>query len=230
VASGVYYIRVEYVDNFGNATTYVKQVQVLSPQVSGAGVAIFNSAGEIVWEGPLPGGNAASGALSLNESVVVQELDSATGNLVKPLVITVGTGSEDWNGKNMEGANVAPGSYSVQVASSQPGSDMVVETKQFEVLASTKGLPSADVLIVPNPWHGDQPLALYYTPSLGDYGSATLYTLAGGRVAMAVDPANSGKLQFNKLSLAAGVYLVDFRQMQGSTILVRKVSKLAIIE
>jgi flagellar hook assembly protein FlgD len=230
VASGVYYIRVEYVDNFGQATTYVVPVQVLAPSGASQAVSIFNSAGELVWQGSLPAASGPSGQLSISDAVLVQDLNPANGGLVKPLAIRVGAGTLYWNGENLSGLAVSPGTYTVQVSEVQAGASTSVQTKQFTVMASALGLPSADAIFVPNPWRGDQPLAAYYTPYPGDHACGTIFTLAGEKVMEAVDLSNGGRLQFPSKKLAAGVYLLDFRQMQGASVAARRVSKLAIVE
>jgi hypothetical protein len=108
----------------------------------------------------------------------------------------------------------------------------LVQTKQFVVLASTEGLPSANATIVPNPWHNGQPLQIIYKPAGGaTFGSVILYDLLGRRLGSASDPSASGTIVVPMTSkFPSGIYLLDFRQMNNTTILVHKVQKFAIIQ
>ncbi|HTA16793.1 MAG TPA: hypothetical protein VK786_03520, partial [bacterium] len=224
VGSGVYYFQVVTVNNFGNATTYDQPVQVLGQGDNAQPLSIYNSAGELVWSGPLPSGAASTGTLSIGSPVMIPSL--------KDLDIQVGAGTETWDGYNLQGAAVRPGTYVLQLSGTQPGGAVLVQTKQFVVLASTEGLPSADATIVPNPWHNGQPLRIIYTPAGGGvYGAAILYDLLGQRLGSASDPSASGSVlvpMTNKYP--SGVYLLDFRQMSGTSVVVHKILKLAMIQ
>lgn len=226
VAGGVYYLRVEFADNFGQATTYVKQVQVLASPASVPALGVYNSAGELVWQGSLPAGTAPGAALSLPDPVLVQDQGPSGAGA---LAIVVGAVTVHWNGKNLAGLAVGPGTYTVELSEQLPGAGTSVQTKQCTVLASPLGLPSADARVAPNPWRGGAALVAIYTPSPGFQGAGTLYTLSGERVEAAQDEAASGRLQFPGKNLSSGVYLLDFRQMQGSTVVVRKVLKVAVV-
>jgi len=232
VGSGIYYIRTTYVNTFGMATSYIDSVQVLANPGSQDQITIFNSAGEVVWQGPLPTGvlpSLASQPLSLTSSALALALN-ASGSLQAPLGIKVGSNIEYWNGLNMQGQLVSPGTYSVVLSDALPGSSMDVQTKQFQAVASSVGLPSAAAVIVPNPWRGDVSLALLYTVTPGYFGEAVLYDLAGEIVARSEDPQAMGKLTFNRQKLAGGIYLLDFRQMDGPQITTHKTYKLAVVE
>jgi hypothetical protein len=224
VSSGVYYFQVVTVNNFGNTTTYDQPVQVLGQGDNVQPLNIYNSAGELVWSGPVPSGATPTASLSLGSPVMIPVL--------KDLSISVGTSTETWNGYDLQGAMVKPGTYLLQLSGIQPGGAVLVQTKQFVVLASAEGLPSVDATIVPNPWHSGQPLQILYTPAGGGiYGAAILYNLLGQRLEAASDPGASGTLTIPiTTKIASGIYLLDFRQMSDTNIVVHKVLKLAIIQ
>jgi Bacterial lectin len=224
VTSGVYYFQVVLVNNFGNTTTFDQSVQVLGQGDNSQPLSIFNSAGELVWSGALPAGTTPTASLALQSPVMIPN--------VKDLDIEVGSSTESWNGDNLQGAPVSPGTYLLQLTGIQPGGAILVQTKQFVVLASKQGLPSADATIVPNPWRAGQPLQLIYAPAGGGiYGAATLYSMLGQRLESASDPSATGTVTMPATThYPAGIYLLDFRQMSGSNTVVREILKLAIIQ
>jgi len=231
VASGAYYIELTYKNTFGQTTSFAEPVQVLSTGNGGDSVSIYNSAGELVWTAPLPvTGTVVTGSVTLSSDVVLMAMDSKTGQILTPLSITVGTNPPvAWGGLNLQGRPVGAGSYTVEVMSVQPGGAPLIVNKTIEVVASGSGRPVTAVLIVPDPWRGQGPLEVVYTPSVGDYGAGTIYNLAGQEVATASDGGDSGTLTFNPKGLSSGIYLLEFKQMSGTTLLTRGISKFAVV-
>jgi hypothetical protein len=184
-----------------------------------------------VWTAPLPAtGTVVTGSISLSSDVVLMAMNPKTGGILNPLSITVGTNAPvAWNGLNLQGRPVGAGSYAVEVMSIQPGGAPLVLNKTIEVVASDLGRPAAAVLIVPDPWRGQGPLEAVYTPAPGDYGAGAIYNLAGQEVAEASDGGDSGTLTFNPTRLSSGIYLLDFTQMSGTTVLERSITKFAVV-
>jgi hypothetical protein len=103
------------------------------------------------------------------------------------------------------------------------------------VLDTGLGLPSADVVVAPNPWRAGQTLTVIYTPSQGFSAGCTLYDLSGEAVVRGADPGGSGRIGIPSgtvsaaQSLANGVYLLEFRQMKGGSVAERSITKIAVI-
>ncbi|HTB23273.1 MAG TPA: hypothetical protein VK914_11290 [bacterium] len=230
VSSGGYYIQLSYENNFGQTTTFNEPVQVIDPQTTGNSLNIFNSAGEIVWTAPVPTAGSGNGTLSLSSDVVLMALDSKTGQLITPLNITVGTNPPvAWDGLNLEGQPVAAGDYTVQFTDVQPLGEPLVVNKTVKVVSSSVGHASAAVTVFPDPWNGTGPLEAAYTPAVGDYGAGAIYTLSGQKVAEASDPGDSGTLVFSPGRLSPGIYLLEFRQMNAASTIVRSITKFAVV-
>ncbi|HTB21256.1 MAG TPA: hypothetical protein VK914_00970 [bacterium] len=229
VGGGVYTVQIVYVNNFGDATAYNLSVQVLGSQDMVQPLSIYNSAGELVWSGSLPSGVSPTATLALQKSVVPLALDPTTGHLAQPLGIEVGSSVVSWDGTNLQGQLVGPGTYSVELSTVVPGAAVLVQTKQFVMVSSALGRPSAGVVIAPDPWHDQQPLQVFYTPAVGVYGAVTLYNVLGQRLASFADPADTGTIVVPAQHYSAGIYMMDFRQMNGAETVARKVYKFAIV-
>lgn len=228
VSSGTYYFKLEFADSFGSSTSFIKGVEVLQPP-GGQELRVFNSAGELVWFQALSG--SASGTLGLDRTVLALDGDpgsatSGPGVGVQVNGVTVTT----WNGSNRDGAPVASGSYLIQLTTQSAGSGVQVQSQSLTVLASGVNPADSQAIVGPNPWLHDGPLWIRYKPFAGAYGSCELYNLAGERVGAASDPARSGAMSLSGHGLAGGVYLLDFRQQRGSTLLVRRSIKVAIVK
>jgi hypothetical protein len=209
-------------------------VQVLAAPASYDNLAIYNSAGELVWETLVP--NAiVTNPLSLPKGTL--GLSLVNGQVATPFQINIGTTPFFWPGTNLAGSLVTPGVYSVKLSGSQTEALPDVQVKEFSVVATAYGAPALTVLIVPNPWKGTSALQIQYQvknmgplPGSGVYGSASVYNLMGERVAQAADPAGTGIVTLPRMKLSAGVYVVDFTVMNQSNIILRKLSKLAVVE
>ena len=235
VAGGTYYFKVQVVDNFGSTSSFVRGVQVMQGS-SGDAVKVFNSAGELVWQAAL--GNPASQpmAMDLGATVLVLDYDPASGAALAPLGISFKgspTGgavpSLAWDGRDSRGVPVQSGSYTVQLVSRSPGGSTVVQIKDLVVINAGTLQVEVAAKVVPNPWHGDVPLKVFYTVAQGATGSCVLYSLAGEKIAGAEDESRSGVITLPHGNMASGIYLLDFRQQVGSAVLKRQVQKVAIV-
>ena len=227
VSGGVYYFQVQYTDAYGHVTTYTKGLQVISA-AGGQGVTVYNSAGELVWSAPLPAGSA--GTLSLNASTLALAYSPGTGALLEPLVIQTGPGAGvTWNGRSSQGLPVQSGTYTVQVVTESQGGTVSVLSKSFTLLGTTVGAPSAAVTVAPNPLRAGQDLVVVYQTSPGCQGACGLYDLAGELVAKGLDTGASGRVVLAPGRLAGGVYVLAFTQLRQGAVVVRSLTKVAVL-
>jgi hypothetical protein len=105
-----------------------------------------------------------------------------------------------------------------------------VTSKSIEVLDSGQGLPSAKVVVAPNPWSSGAPLVVLYPVSPGCWGACDLYDLAGERICGGADPSGSGRITLAPPFIANGIYLLEFRQMQGSDSVSHSLNKVAVVQ
>lgn len=236
IAGGVYTIKAEITDNFGQITTLQKSVQVISvvPQNE---LVIFNSAGEVVARPALPA--APSGraytSVSLKSDSYVPEYH-ADGTIIKNMEFELKdeTGAVVpmmWDGKNEQGVPVASGSYTAQLIYSATGSGThsVIETKSFVVLRSA-AVGSLDGLIAgPNPALRGADIRIKYPISPGYQAHARFYTLNGDLVGQADDPNGNGWLTLKTGGLASGVYIIKVDNSSGGAIVSQRLLKVALV-
>ena len=234
VAGGTYYFKVETQDQFGHTTSIIKGVQVIAGPEHDR-LAIFNSAGEKVWEQAVGAGVSQAASLELSTDAYGVAYDAATGKALDPLVFTLkdnagGVATVSWDGRSLTGQPVASGSYTVQLITGIPGSASVIQTKSIVVINSGVGLPSTEAYLVPNPARAGDTLRLVYPLAPGAMGACRLFNLAGELVATAEDPQRTGSLNFGKSNLASGVYLAEFEQRMASRPMQRRLLKLAVVK
>ena len=237
VGGGIYLVKVEIVDNFGQMTTLQRSVQVVRANPENS-LTIYNSAGERVVALALPAGvsgTAHFGALRLSTDSVAVEFDEATGAaLGTPFTLFV---SDDhgvetavpWDGRNAQGAPVTSGSYTAELVYAPAGGSRQVLTKGFVLLEAGNGASLTKAFAYPNPSRHGEDILVQYVPSLGSRVEAQLYSLAGELVGTAVDPSQSGTLRLPAKSLASGVYAVRLEKKSGTAVLTRVVLKVAVV-
>jgi flagellar hook assembly protein FlgD len=235
VASGVYSIKVETTDPFGQVTAVVKQVQVLDGQLQQA-LTIYNSAGEVVAQPILPAGaqQALLKGLALVSTTYVPVIDASTGQpgSVFRIRVTDTNGTVwnvDWNGLTSGGRPAASGNYVVQLSVSQAGSNSVVATRDFTVVEKGGG-PNFDGAVVgPDPVLTNEPMRVSYPVTLGMIVSGELYNLAGEKVATAMDPLQTGIITFRSGHLAPGIYLLRLVKSSDTMLICQRTMKVAVI-
>jgi hypothetical protein len=210
-------------------------VQVLAPKPPDT-LAVFNSAGELVWKTNVAGSFGQSTGLSLSADTLGVAFDEVTGAALAPLFVhlydNAGTQlSAPWDGRNQAGAPVASGSYTIQLITGLPGSRSIVQTKSVVVINTGIGQPSTDAYFAPNPVQGDKIPTLIYPLFPGATGALRLYNLAGELVAQRVDSKRTGKISLDGgPTLAGGIYLAEFEQRMAGHPVKRCSLKLAIVK
>jgi hypothetical protein len=217
VAGGVYYIKVEVKNPFGQVSAFSSAVNVLRSD-SPVFVEIFNSAGELVRSLPAPGGYQSVG-LKLSHQAM------APGVGAEPLTISFSSGgSVTWDGLNSRGEQVSPGNYQVKVRSARTGLDYAGSVTVL------KGRPAGgwDIEFYSNPHKASTGLFRFSLTGLvaPSQINGSLYNAAGELVARAV-PLGGAWLGFAPTP-SSGIYFVEIVvQDQGQTR--RIVKKAAII-
>ena len=238
LSGGVYTIKAEITDNFGQVTSLVQEVQVL-PGGAQQFVRIFNSAGETVREirlGTVKG--AADLRVGDGNASFGLEIDPATGAATQDYKIEVlGNGGytvTGWNGLNDQGLPVDNGTYVIQLVSQEAGREVVVTSRSVTVLKGADSVDAtASAFLGPNPvLPSNAEIALYYDPSKlgGKQAACRVYSLAGELVADNSDPKQTGKIVISPIrSLASGTYLVRFEVREGAAVYKARLLKLAIV-
>jgi len=211
VQSGSY--TVEFDENSPGTGTvqYMAQTTVLRSQGQ-EGVAIYNSAGELVKHYTVDSDSAAYLKLSASSFVASK---SATG-----VQISWGTGSGaavQWNGTNDQGTVVSPGLYTIVVTSLSVGGGTQQLEAGVQVLAAPTDL-MAGVLVAPNPLGAGTRSLTLAAPALAgaDTLKVGLYNLAGELVAKGYGTGPQQQLAL-PTELSGGVYLVVLEATSAST-------------
>jgi hypothetical protein len=235
VASGVYEIKVQTTDPFGQVTSVIKQVQVIDSQQQEA-VTIYNSAGEVVAKPTLPAGAQLCQLQTLNlvSGTYVPVYDSSTGQ-PSALFRIQATDSKgvvwniDWNGLTSGGRPANSGNYVVQLSVSQAGTTTVVATRNFTLMQKGGLADFTGAAVGPDPLLANETLMVSYPPTLGMGVSAQLYNLAGEKVATATDLAQTGMIKFGQLDLAPGIYLVRLVKFSPTMQVCERMLKVAVV-
>jgi hypothetical protein len=225
VKAGVYYLKLEAVDSFGQTTSLSTTLSVL-PAPSESWLRIANDAGEMVWQQRVP---APVTDFDLSGSVLALAGEGQAGATLNGVKVTLrngggAAGSFTWDGRNSQGQLVASGVYSVTLSSVETGGQVRVETAKLTVLRGADADLMGSAVLGPNPVRGQDWVELRYQPQPDLIASAELFTLAGERVAGQSDPAQSGSLRFSVSNLSSGVYACVLHLGQQ-----RRVMKLAVI-
>jgi hypothetical protein len=232
VSNGVYYAKLESVDQFGATQSFSEPFSVLST-AGQASVEVFNSAGERVRTIPLNGALPLD-IRALNGSFVggVDASGAPVDGLRLGLKDNGGESIKLWDGLNDQGGALASGSYTVVLTRTEAGGARVVKTLNVVLLASVNDglqLSLASAQVAPNPVRGaGVPVTVRYTLPPQGTANCRLYDMAGQLVAQGADLAATGTVVLNA-GFAGGVYLLEFRIQNGSAILGRRVLKVAVV-
>jgi flagellar hook assembly protein FlgD len=238
VAGGIYTLKAEIIDPFGQVTSLIHQVNVL-PGDNQQFVRVYNSAGELVRQiqlsQPLPGASN----LSVSSNSFALAINPSTGAAMQPLKIDVTTGSgvvssQYWDGLSDHGLPVNSGTYTVQLVSVMSGQQTVVASRSIQVIKSGDPSTTLSLAVVgPNP-AGPQAKQVFlsYDPTTlqGREPRVELFNLAGEKVAEATDPAKSGKIEITGgRSLSGGIYICRFELLSQGLLYQARTIKVAVI-
>lgn len=204
LSSGVYYLKVQTRDPFGQTSATVLPVQLLAVgDAQILALEVFNSAGEQVASLPLSPAAAAGGVRLLNAVVIPGEspLQMQTTD-IKGL-----TSLLNWYGLNAAGVALASGSYTMRAASQGPGHADVQFS--FTILNSAVEAPAAPH-IAPNPVPAGAAGLTVLAPGGATPWSVELYDLSGALVASgSAGPGVAATLPLG--SVSGGIYLAVVR-------------------
>jgi hypothetical protein len=240
VSGGIYTIKMETTDQFGQTSTLQKSIQIVSVTPLNE-IAIFNSAGELVARPTLPvdpSGKAYTNIQLVGGDSYVPEYDPVTGLPVNgnymqfQLTDEAGvTLTAQWDGKNAQGIPVNSGSYTAELLYSASGAvaNTVVASKGFVVIRSSTPGDLGSVMAGPNPSMRGEDLQIRYNPSPGYRAIARLFNLAGELVKQAEDPNATGSMTIGTTGTAPGVYILKVENTNGAAVVNRAVRKIAIV-
>jgi hypothetical protein len=236
IAGGVYTIKAEVVDNFGQITSLQRSIQVVSVRAENE-LIIFNGAGEIVARPPLPAtlsGRPLTTVWMKTESFAPSF--NPDGTTVAGLRFyfkdeTGATSWVDWDGKNEFGLPVASGSYTAQLlySSGAGSSAKIIENRGFVVIQTASPANLDGAFAVPNPAMRGEPIKISYPTSLAYSTTARLFSLDGQLVAQTDDQAKTGWLVFSTSGLAPGVYIAKVEKLAGGASVCRRLMKVAVV-
>lgn len=212
------------------------------PPVQAQSVNIYNSAGELVerLDTSSLGSNVtltALGFANAGQSAFVLPQDPAgPGGVALALQGVSGTGGTvtlpyTWNGRNSQGQEVSPGSYTVQLVDQMPGGDTIISSKGFTVLEPSDNDEKPKVSVVPNPLGPSDKQLVFIYSSLPAEDSTVLklYNLAGELVAQGMGGGGSNaKITLQVGNWSAGIYIAVFEVRQGGGLRSRQQVRLAI--
>ena len=237
VGGGMYTIKAEIIDNFGQITSLIQQVQVV-PGGAQQTLNIYNSAGELVRTLRLPTPVAGANNLRLDDASYALQIDPSTGKATQALKIDVlgnsGYTSEGWDGLNEQGVPVNGGVYTVQLVTHEGSKDIVVSSRSVTVIKGPDTFdPTESAFAAPNPvLPGNPDIAIYYDPSkmMGAAAGCRMYNLAGELVAQGDDYAGTGRIVLSETrSLASGSYLARFEARIGGAVVKARLIKVAVV-
>jgi hypothetical protein len=228
VAGGIYTFQIAATDSFGRMSSYSIPINVIQP-VGDNEINIFNSAGELVYHESFHSLTSSVTDLSLTQDSFVPSFDAAgnpTGKLQGSLRSSTGASSSwSWDGRGTDGHVVAPGVYTIQLTNEGTNGSSQHVLKQVQVLAAPDSSALAPLAI-----SSPNGLLVRFNPAAA-LGSirATLYNLAGERIAHSSVNAAAGELSFDARSLSSGVFVVVLEYESAGHVPLRSILKAAII-
>lgn len=227
LSGGIYNLKVEFTDPMGTTTSIVNSVQVIADVPSQA-LMIYNGAGELVSEVPIPAGAVDRFDIDSLASVIG---DTSSGIKID-MRYAAGAQYVYWNGRNSSGALVQSGSYIVSLVSREAGKQTTLYSKSITVLSGAQASVLADSVVAPQPLHGQGVVTLFFKAGTapGREVRATVYDLAGEKVLGVGNDGGTGKLDLPiSGATASGVYLVVVQVTDGRSIVEQRTLKLAIV-
>jgi hypothetical protein len=232
VGGGIYYAKLEVEDSYGAVKTYVQELAVLRVTHQQR-LTVYNSAGEAVAHLAAPGGPGSR--LLVENSSQAFAMDPITGAVMGGITIKLlgGLGGDQtlqWQGLNDFGVPVAPGSYTLELASEDPGGSILRQTQTVVLLKAPMPLGLASAVLGPSPWRGEGPLRLQMGPlPAGDGVRVRVYNAAAELVLQESFVAGVAAVDLEGVDkLASGVYLVELTWTRSRAVMERRVLKLAV--
>lgn len=224
LGNGMYYFKLESLDPFGSVTSFIQAVQVAGNTVK-SHLAVYNSAGELVRELPLPGAAAEPVGFTI-EGGETLSLGAHAASLKLGIVDRLGgLHPAAWDGQNSQGLPVQSGTYLLKLVNRQGG---VILTKSITVIAGPAH-PAGKVLAFPNPMiSADRELSFAYEVlPAGQHASVSLYSLAGELLARGVE-ISPGRVRVQVGKWAPGIYVAAFEVRIGTGLVRRQLLRLAL--
>jgi flagellar hook assembly protein FlgD len=233
VAGGVYTIKVQQTDDFGNVQTWTREVSVL-PATTQQWLRVYNSAGELVaaLDPSSLGAGAVLTSVGLPPNQNTFSLPANAGGSGVPFQVQVQGSSTpltlNWDGRNSQGQMLASGPYTVQLVNIQAGSSQIIMSKGFTILAPLTQAPL--VRMGPNPiGPTDQNLVFSFTAlPAGQSASVRLYNVAGELITQGTSSSGGGKIMLHIGPWSAGVYLAIFEVREAGGLRSRQVLRVVI--
>lgn len=202
VSNGVYYLKVDSVDNQGSDQSVIQNVTV-SRFLGKVSAEICNAAGEVVrvlYDADGAGGPVT--AVQLSSSVLQTGLA-----FQNPMTIGMSNGvTLVWDGSAAGGVMVTNGVYFLEVFSENVSGEEEVVTKNLTVVNNVSS--AVGVYAYPNPWQsGDPPLAFATSSTQPLTLKVWLYDLAGERIAVFSGISGTGRAVLPCETIASGVYI-----------------------
>lgn len=222
---GLYYLKAEFTDEYGNVKALIKEVQVLSAPTPPR-LEIYNSAGELVLRQNLSGAFASSNGLRLDSG------SNSVGDGGKVTVYLREVSGElpwTWDGRNDRGTMVSAGSYLMKLVSPGPDGSVSVQTKDFILLRAPEDDLLGPILPEQNPLRGDSPVRLRFKPDASVNLSVRAYNLAGELLAHVEANGGSGSLSLQSGTWASGIYLLEVEAYRDHSLLKRSVLKVGVV-
>jgi flagellar hook assembly protein FlgD len=211
VINGVYYLKMQFLDEFGHVQVRTKEVTVVSDGKFYL-VKVFNTAGELVRTLQVPASTAANAPSRVVPADKTLAVNNQTG-AVQPLVVDLGSGTLNWDGRNDQGQSVASGNYTLQLLETSGNSARTLGAATVTVLNTSDGSATLSALaVVPNPVIADRAarLEIRFKAAPGTKVLGRIYNVAGELVVVLANDSDPGKmvLDFSEIKLASGVYVV----------------------
>jgi flagellar hook assembly protein FlgD len=205
VSSGIYYVKLEEHDSYGNVISYVQQVVVLAVgnQVK---LRIYNSAGEEVKTLYSKAyGLQAPSHLNPDKNTLALGADGSD-----KIAFDLGGITAYWDGTNNSGNRVDSGTYTVKLEVQNLSGAQTVAATQVTVINAASVI-LGDPLIAPNPVPAAATsFQLRWKALPGIQVTARLYNVAGELIMTATNGLSPDRLVFDLggRQVSGGIYLV----------------------
>ncbi len=247
VNNGTYYVKVQSTDPFGVTTSVTQDVTVNLAQ-STLSLTLYNGAGEVVESLDTAQIESLMGvaALSLKDyglggvkisSQTLSPSYNQPGAAGASVTITLGSGgSFVWDGQGANGEFLQPGSYFLELKSTQPNTTSQETTWDIVVLPPS-GSAAGKTLLEPNPINLSQTQTAKFkinvNSPLVDNVEIELYTVAGEltKIRLTNDPGNASQVTWNLagINIASGMYIGVVELKSGNELIARQTLKIAIL-